>query len=158
VSFDKVKITEVQGLQIWYDGRGKIFTLENAQGDVLGSGKTQDEVEEQAKVYAKAAYHFPINAFESYGMNVKPVKLTSVNIKGKALWLVRENGERTKHSFSYGGDSIFEITPHNQEIVTKVHALRDKIDLLEQEAREAIKDLEKPINKEYFGLQAERWG
>ena len=51
------------------------------------------------------------------------------------------------------GSALYELTDHNQSIKEQVDGLRAEIAKLEEQAKDLIAQLEKPINLEYFNLK-----
>jgi len=155
----ETKIAEVEGYTIVYEPRDKAFYLKDANGDVVGQGKTQDEVEEQAKKLAKRGFE-PIAALRGGHLELEPGRVTSINLAEQS---VRFSFDEKKHT-TYGSrgaikvglrysPALYELTHQNQSIKEQTDGLREQMNSLEEQIKGLFKQLEKPINAKYFGLQ-----
>ena len=152
----ETKIGEVKGYTITYDDRDKLFHLKNAEGEEVGSGKTQDAVEQQADKLAKQSFTFPLPALLRGGpYSLHLGKVTSVNLEDRACRFVyQEKGEYHSHTKVHlRHTNAYELTEHNNGIYQKVMAMREQIDRLQSEIAVSLDHLEKPINLAYFGLK-----
>lgn len=149
----EVKITSIRGYDIFYDGRQKQFELRNTDGEVVGQGKTQEEVEKQAELLSKRQFS-PIAAFGKYGWNLIPGRVTSLNIDEQTVWFVPE--KKTYHSRDKinlrHNTSVFEATEKNQEIAKLVESKVAEVHRIEKEIESLISTMEKMVNLAYFGL------
>ena len=80
----ETKIAEVEGYTIVYEPRDKLFYLKDASGEVVGQGKTQDEVEEQAKKLAKHGFK-PVAALRRGNLELAPGRVTSINLADQSV-------------------------------------------------------------------------
>ncbi len=153
------KIGEYKGYAILYDRGSRQFTLENAAGEEVGTGKTQEEVEKQADMLSKAQFHFPIRVFLTSGRGVTAARITSINLKEASVWVVEEDvsqygyKQRSKHNLRYTPE-LYERTEANEKIVAVIQTKREAITQLQNEIHELVEKIEKPITLTYFGL----WG
>jgi len=155
----ETKIGEVKGYTITYDARDKLFYLKNPEGDEVGSGKTQDDVEQQADKLAKQDFTFPVPALLRGGTYFLHLgKVTNVNLKNKSCRFVyQEKGLYLSHTKVHlSSANAYELTEHNNDIYQKVTALREQIDQLQGEIKGLMNQLEKPINLDFFGLKDDR--
>ena len=155
----ETRIGEVKGYSIYYDTRDKLFRLKDGEGNEVGKGKTQDEVEKQADKLAKMAFTFPILALIEEGLSLKPGKVTSVNIEGRSCMFIYTEKEgyysKTKVHLRYS--RVHERTPNNEATYLEIKAKRDEIKQAEEEITALIAKLEKPIDLDYFSLKRERY-
>lgn len=152
-------IGEVKGYTMFYDNRNHLFTLRDSEGEEVGSGKTQEEVEEQADKLSKEGYKFPIEALQHSMLYLYAGRVTSINPSDKSVRFVRAKvegdrfygGGHTKEKLRYS--HLYEATEANQKIAGEVANRRAQISQLEGEIENLLCQLEKPINLEYFGLK-----
>lgn len=156
----ETKITEVEGYTIVYEPRDKAFYLKDASGEIVGQGKTQDEVEEQAKKLAKQGFK-PIAAVMITGMKVDLGRVTSINLANQSVRFSYDDKQQsiwggtrgaTKVGLRYGAN-LFELTNQNQSIKEQVDGLLAERDKIEEQIKELKSQLEKPINLAYFNLK-----
>lgn len=152
----ETKIGEVKGYTIFYDSTVKEFRLRDALGEEVGSGKTQDAVEEQAKKLSKQAYKFPIPAVLATYRSAERGKVTSVNLDNRSMRFVYE--EKTyyqSHTKIHlgSGDKVFELTHPNEQLLTEIQSRRANIETIDKEIEELVKRFEKPIGLKYFNLK-----
>ncbi|MDO9334145.1 MAG: hypothetical protein Q7T57_06455, partial [Dehalococcoidales bacterium] len=83
----EVKIASIKGYNIFYDTSDKRFELRNEDGEVVGQGKTQEEVEKQAELLSKKQFS-PITAFMKYDMDLASGRVTSLNLDEQTVWFV----------------------------------------------------------------------
>lgn len=156
----ETEITEVEGYRIVYEPRDKMFYLKDADNETVGQGKTQDEVEEQAKKLAKHGFK-PVAALKHGNLELDTGRVTSINIASQSLRFSFDEKKRSRWGVERGaikctlrfGSGLYELTDHNQSIKEQVDGLSAEIDKLQEQAKGLIKQLDKPINLEYFGLQ-----
>jgi len=152
------KIGEYKGYTILYDSQSKVFRLENAQGEEVGSGATQEAVETQADALSKTRFPFPIRVFDAQGRDVRASRITSVNLKEVSVWVVEEEmsafgyKQRQKRNIGYS-PNLYERTEANEQIAATIKVKKDAITQLETEIKELIATLEKPITPAYFGIK-----
>lgn len=148
------KVGKAKGYDIIYDSKDKLFHLCDSAGEEVGSGTTQQEVENQADKLAKQAYRFPIAAFLVSGNGVKEGKVTSLNIENKSVRFSDADKSsyygRVKLHLNYKG--LYEMSEDNREILDQVRAKRGAIQEIENEIQLLIAHLEKPIDLAYFNL------
>lgn len=154
----ETKIAEFEGFTIVYEPRDKMFYLKDADGEVVGQGKTQDEVEEQAKKLAKRGFK-PVAALRVARLELEPGRVTSINLADQS---VRFSFDEKNHS-AYGSrgaikvnlrysPGMYEMTDQNRSIKEQVDGLLAEYKRIEEQIRDLMKQLEKPINLDYFNL------
>ncbi len=150
----EVKVGERKGFVIMYDPGGKDFHLQNSDGDEVGSGKTQDDMEKVADKLSKLKFQFPVLAFNVSGGRVEEGKVTSLNVDERTIWFVgpvRGYGSgRSKRRLRHR--DVFEKTEHNVALVGEIGMLRAKIKNMEEDISTMIGQFDKPMNSKYFGL------
>lgn len=151
-----IKITVTKGYTIFYDSSYKVFRLQDAEGDEVASGATQEEMEQKADKLSKQAFSFPIRAIYC-SMNTPDIgRVTSINIDKEEVWFASDTntgyGSRQKRRLSASG--LFELSDANNMIISQVEDKRRRMAGLSTEIATLIKQLEKPINLAYFGLRA----
>ena len=152
----ETKIGEVKGHTITYATQDKLFHLRNAEGEEVGSGKTQDDVEQQADKLAKQSFPLPIQALlKGGGYSLRLGRVTSVNLDDRSCRFVYQEKElgRSCAKVRLGHTDAYELTEHNNDIHQKVREIEEHIDRLRNECAGLIENLEKPINLAYFGLK-----
>ncbi len=152
---EDVKVGERKGFVIMYDPSGKDFHLQNSDGDEVGSGKTQEDMEKVADKLSKLKFQFPILAFNVSSGRVEEGKVTSLNVDERTIWFVgtvsRGYGSgRSKRHLRYR--HVFEKTEHNVALVGEIGMLRAKIKNMEEDISMMIGQFDKPMNSKYFGL------
>ncbi len=153
----EIKIASIKGYDIFYATRDRRFELRNQDGEVVGQGKTQDEVEKQAELLSKKQFS-PIAAFKQYDVVLEPGRITSLNIDEQTVWFVPEkktgpSWERTRQKVSLRhSTSMFEATEKNQEIAKVVESKVAEIHRIEKDIESLISTMEKVVNLAYFGL------
>lgn len=147
------KIGTVDGYSIEYDRRDRLFHLVNAAGEDVGSGKTQEDVEAEAKKLSKQKWTFPIPVIISYRgpAEFQRGRVTSVDLGHNAVWFVASDGSRSKRYLS--GETFYEATTNNQDILPKVAACRQRIKAIEGEIEQLKRGLDCPVDLAYFGLK-----
>ena len=154
----ETKITEVEGYTIVYEPRDKAFYLKDTEGETVGQGKTQDEVEEQAKKLAKSAFK-PVVALKVTGLRLATGRVTSLNLGGESVRFSYDDKRQTgwggrgatKEQLRYAG--LYVLTDLNKSLVEDVEDRQQQIAMLEDQIRALIAQLEKPINLAYFNLE-----
>lgn len=149
------KIGKAKGYDIIYDSSDKLFHLCDSAGEEVGSGKTQQAVENQADKLAKQAYHFPIAVLLVSGDGLHEGKITSLNIEDESVRFTDADKSyygRLKLRLNYR--NFYQMTEGNREILDQVRAKRGAIQEIENEIRLLIGHLEKPINLAYFNLSS----
>ena len=149
-----IKIGTARGFTIIYDEKRKLFVLQDAQGDEVASGVTQEDVEMKAEKLSKQAFKFPIPAFKVSGLGLHQGRVTSVNADDRAVYFAyddKTSGSHTKLRLRY--DHTYELTETNSRIYAEVAKSRENIKEIEDKIRSLISQLEKPIDLSYFGLK-----
>ena len=150
----KTEIGEVKGYKIVYDSQGREFKLLNSDGECVGSGKTQEEVEAQAEKLSKQQYTFPIQALRVSGQELRPGRVTSINLSDESVRFVYDvkpwGTTHTKVTLRYS--DVYEATAHNQEIAEKIAKRREQIEELSAQIGVLLAGLEVKLNTEYFKL------
>lgn len=153
----KTKVVDFRGYTIFYNTTDRLFHLEDAEGADIGSGKTQEEVEELAKKVSKLRHKFPIDAFKVSNLYVYSGRVTSLNPDDSSVRFVygedagySSQGSHTKERIRWA--KIYEATEANKEVVVRIGELRSKIKAFEAEIGDLIKALEKPMDSKYFNL------
>lgn len=152
-----IKIGTAKGFTIMYNEMRKLFVLEDAQGDEVASGATQQDVELKAEKLSKQAFKFPIPALKVSGLGLHQGRVTSVNADDRAAYFAYDDktyGSHTKLRLAY--DHAYELTEANSRIYAEVAKSREQIKEIEDKIRSLISQLEKPMGLSYFGLK-ERW-
>lgn len=151
----ETRLGEVKGYKLVYDTYAKIFRLKDSDGETVGEGLTQDEVERQAEVLRRSAYAFPISALiVGRGGRLEFGRVTSLNIGDWSVrfaWDDKSQGSHRKVDLRYG-HSLYEATEANKAIGKQLDAKADEVKRLDAEMALLIKQLEKPIGSERFGL------
>lgn len=147
----ETKIAVVKGYTVVYETRDRSFKLLTSDGQEVGSGKTQDEVEAQADKLAKQGYKFPIAAMQAAFQNLQLGRVTSVNLSEKSVYFVTDaSRRRCKEKLRYS--HLYEATERNLQLANEVATRRSQIEKIEENIRELMGMLENPINLEYFNL------
>lgn len=152
-----IKIGTARGFTIIYDEARRLFVLQDAQGDEVASGATQEDVELKAEKLSKQAFKFPIPALKVSGLGLYQGRVTSVNVDDRAAYFAyadKTYGSHAKLRLPY--DHAYELTEANSRIYAEVAKSREQIKEIEDKIRSLISQLEKPMNLSYFGLK-ERW-
>lgn len=157
----ETKIAERKGYQMFYDSGQKLFSLKDAEGDVVGQGKTQDEVEQQADKLSKQKYQFPIKAFQISQLFVYPGKVTSLNLSDRSIYFVYDPSPEGDTPYRYRTRSkerlvycnVYEATQANEDIIEQVSSRREGIKNLEGEVKDLLSRLENKMNLQYFNLK-----
>lgn len=158
----ETEITKIEGYTIVYEPRDKTFYLRDSYGETVGQGKTQDEVEEQAKKLAKRGFK-PVAALRRSNLELELGRVTSINLadqsvrfafdeKRKSAWGYESRGA-IKFGLRYGSGGLYELTDQNQSIKEQVDGLLVEHKRIEEQIQDLMKQLEKPINLEYFNLK-----
>jgi len=151
----ETNIGEVKGYTITYDSRDKLFRLKNAEGEEVGSGKTQDEVEQQADKLSKQGFTFPIPALLAGSWHIDKGKVTSVNLGDRsATFIYHDKADyRSRAKIHLRTSHAHELTPKNEQIYQEVVQREEQVLKLHKEIEQFTKELENPINLSYFGLK-----
>lgn len=148
----ETEVGKFRGYTILYDNRDRLFHLRDADGQDVGSGKTQEDAEEHAKKLVKLAYKFPIEALSVSGSYVFKGKVTSLNPDDYSVrFAYAEHRAATKEHLRRGSH-IYEATEANKEIASQVDMARGHIKEIEEKIRSLISQLERPMNLKYFKL------
>jgi hypothetical protein len=149
-----VKIQDKNGYSVFYDPERKLFYLEDAEGNEVGSASTQDKVEALIPEITKLAFKLPIPAILSLHSSVEKGRITSLNLhQGTAYFSYDDKGHGTTEKIALQYDkAVYELTEGNERIVSQIEKnLAQKKRLTDQ--IEALKEqFERPINLEYFGM------
>ena len=148
------KVGDIRGYGINYDSRSKKFTLTDSNGDQVGEGKTQDEVEAQAEKLAKTQFPFPIEAFMVSHLELLLGRITSLDTNDRRVWFsfADKTGYRTREKADPDYRKIYAVTPANKRILAAIAERHASIASIEEAIAGLIKDLEKRIDLKYFGL------
>ena len=148
------KIGETHGFAMFYDTINKKFILNNADGEQVGEGETQDVVEAQAEKLAKTKFPFPIAAIQVSQSQLFTGRITSLNVGDNRVWFSfdEKTNYRTREKTDLSYRKVYEITPANKKIMEGVAKKCADIKVIQAEIQELIACLEKPITPKYFGL------
>lgn len=150
-----LKIKRCYGLTLSYDPDRKRFFLIDSDGTEMDYCTTQDEAETKAKSLSKREFK-RIKIYEVYkDGGVDAGEVTSVNPDDETAWVsmspTRYGTGRSKIDLRYSS-RYFEQTPANISIIEAIKQKHLEVKRVATELRELVETLEKPINKEYFGL------
>ncbi len=152
-----LKIKEAYGFNLYYDEGRRRFILTDTDGTEVGYGNNQDEAETKAKALSKREFkRIKIFLVRTEGQVILG-ELTSLNRDEPSAWVSMEQSRNTwgsgreKISLKYDS-SYYEATEPNMRIAVTIKQKRDAIDQTINEIDELIKQLEHPINQEYFGI------
>ncbi len=153
----QTEVGKFRGYTILYDSRDRLFRLRDADGQDVGSGKTQEEAEEQAKKLIKLAYKFPIEALKVSNLYVSRGKVTSLNPSDCSMRFVFAKDQASLYGTVMKvhlrrGPDIYEATEANKEIANQIDVARGHIKEIEGRIPSLIEQLERPMNMEYFKL------
>jgi len=148
----ETEVGKFRSYTILYGNRDRLFHLRDTDGQDVGSGKTQEEVEEQAKKLIKLAYKFPIEALSVSGLSVFKGKVTSLNPSDYSVRFVYAKERLVTKERLRGGSNIYEATEANKEIADQIDIARGHIKETEGRIKSLIGRLERPMNMEYFKL------
>ncbi len=153
-----IKIKEIYGYNLSYDETGKRFVIGDTDGTELAWGKTQDEAEAKAKALSRQEFK-RINIILVRGEGeVNLGELTSLNKDDKSAWISMikgigpDSGRRKIDLRYYRG--YYEATEANLKTVESIKAKREALLRAQTEITALVGTLEKPINLEYFGMEA----
>jgi len=149
-----IKVGIARGYTILYDEKRKLFVLEDADGNEVASGATQDEVEAKAEKLSKLAFKFPIPALRVSGLVLSKGRVTSFNADDRAAYFAYDDkryGSHEKLRLHY--DHAYELTEANAKIAGEVEECHKQISAREEIIRSLMGQLEKPIDRAYFGLK-----
>ncbi|GAJ03748.1 unnamed protein product [marine sediment metagenome] len=152
-----IQVGIVKGYTILYDEKRKLFILEDADGNEVASGATQNEVEAKAEKLSKQAFNFPIPALKVTGLDLSKGRVTSFNADTKSAYFAYDDkryGSHQKLRLKY--DHAYELTEANSRIHEQVEQYRNQIKEIEEKISSLIDQLEKRIDLSYFGLK-ELW-
>jgi len=155
---NETKIGEIRGYSMYYDPGTRRFYLKDSDGNQVAEAATQDQLEDKAKRLSKKKYKLPMPVLKRayQGSRIERGQITSVNIDGYGSVMTTIEGQRRKEQLDRMDGRyhyLFAVTPHNETVVSKVNELGEKRDAIEKEIKEATEQLEKPITREYFGLE-----
>ncbi len=149
-----IKIGTAKGYTILYDERRRLFILQDAEGNEVASGATQQDVEAKAEKLSKQAFKFPIPALKISGLALSKGRVTSLNADDKSTYFSYDEktyGSHQKLRLRY--DHAYELTEANSRIDEQVEQYNSQIKEIEGKISSLIDQLEKPINLSYFGLK-----
>jgi len=149
-----IKVGLAKGYTILYDEKRKLFILEDADGNEVASGATQNDVETKADKLAKQAFKFPIPALKVSGLALSKGRITSINADEKSSYFAYDDktyGSHQKLRLRY--DHACELTVANAQIAGQVEECRKQIKEIEEKIKSLIDQLEKRIDLSYFGLK-----
>ena len=149
-----LKVGATRGYTILYDEKRRLFTLEDAEGNEVASGATQDEVEAKAERLSSLAFKFPIPALKVSGLALSKGRVTSFNADDRAAYFAYDDkryGSHQKLRLKY--DHAYELTEANSRIHEQVEQYGSQIKEIEEKISSLLDQLEKPINLSYFGLK-----
>jgi len=152
-----IKIATTKGYTVLYDEKLKRFILEDTEGDEVGSGATQEDVELKAEKLSKQAFKFPIPALKVSHLALEQGRVTSVNQDDRSAYFAfddKTKGSHVKLHLAY--DHAYELTEVNSRIYAEVEESRSQIKAIEAKIKSLIAQLEKPIDLSYFGLKERR--
>lgn len=150
----ETKIAEVQGYTVVYDSYDREFHLRDSGGDRVGSGKTQEEVEAQAEKLNKQQFAFPIPALRVSGPDIHPGRVTSINLGDESVRFAYDVKGSSHEKVRLYHSSVYEATPHNQDIAAEVASRRKQMEELLAQIRCLIAGLDQKLDREYFKLPA----
>lgn len=154
-----IKVGTTKGFEIYYDENRKLFLLQDAEGNEVASGATQDDVESKAKKLSTQNFKFPIPAFaKGYGRSLEKGRVTSLNSEDRSVYFSYDD-KSSFHSHSKlhlgrvgAGYNPFEITEANTQIYAQVQECHNLIEETNLKIEGLLGQLEKPIDLVYFGL------
>jgi hypothetical protein len=149
-----IKVGIARGCTILYDEKRRLFILEDADGNEVASGQSQDEVEAKAEKLSKQAFNFPIPALRVSGLTLFKGRVTSFNADQQSAYFSHDNkgyGSHEKLRLHY--DHAYELTEANAKIAGEVEECHKQISAREEIIRSLMGQLEKPIDRAYFGLK-----
>ena len=149
-----IKVGIAKGYTILYDEKRKLFILEDADSNEVASGATQNDVEIKADKLSKQAFKFPIPALKVSGLSLPKGRITSFNADEKASYFAYDDkryGSHQKLRLRY--DHAYELTEANAKIAGEVEECHRQITEREEIIQSLISQLEKPIDRSYFGLK-----
>lgn len=148
-----IKIGTAKDYTILYDEKRKLFILQNAEGNEVSSGATQDEVETKAEKLSKQAFKFPIPALRVSHLLLEKGRVTSVNADDKSAYFSYDDKTYGHSKLRLKYDCAYELTEANSRIHEQVEQYRSQIKEIEEKMSSLINQLEKPIDLSYFGLK-----
>jgi len=153
-----IKIGTAKGYTILYDEKRKSFILEDADGNEVASGATQDEVEAKAEKLSKQTFKFPIPAIKVSGLNLSKGRVTSLNADDRSAYFSYDDKTYGSHhqKLRLKYDHAYELTEANAQIAGQVAECGKQITEIENKIKSLISQLEKPMNLSYFG-QKDSW-
>ncbi|GAJ04757.1 unnamed protein product, partial [marine sediment metagenome] len=149
-----LKITEVAGYTIFYDPQIKRFHLEDAEGNVIDSAETQEELEKEAKALSRHDFkRIPIFAVGE--QTLSKGEITSFNQHDRSMWINMEgerwgSGRSKVNLYSDGTSGYYLQTKANLKIAEQVVAKGASIQTIRDEIEELEKTLKDPITREYM--------
>lgn len=149
-----IKVGIEKGYTILYDEKRRLFILEDADGNEVASGATQNDVEIKADKLSKQAFKFPIPALKVSGLALSKGRITSINADEKSSYFAYDDkryGSHQKLRLRY--DHAYELTEVNSRIYEQVEQYHGRIKEIEEKISSLIDQLEKPIDLSYFGLK-----
>lgn len=150
-----IKIGAVKGHTIVYNPDRKLFVLEDAEGNNLASAPTQAELEEKANKLWKQKYKFPVPAVYLMGsLYYKKGRITSLNPEAREVYFSFEDKDSygTREKIRLSRADLYELTDANVQLCDQIDHYRGQIKELEAKINSLMKQFEKPITPEYFGI------
>ena len=152
-----IDIGPIKGYRMFYDPKEHIFRLLDTEENEVASAPTQAELEKKAGELSRQSFKLPIPAALTRSGAVDKGRITSVSIESQSVYFVEDNRHHTKTKIKFPyGHRLFELTELNEEICTQVEGLINQRKELGTKIEELISQLEKPIDRDYFGMK-ERW-
>lgn len=149
-----IKVGIAKGYTILYDEKRKLFILEDADGNEVASGATQNDVEIKADKLSKQAFKFPIPALHVSRLSLFKGRVTSVNTDDKSAYFAHDDKKYGSHQkLRLRHDRAYELTVANSRIYEQVEQYHGQLKEIEGKIESLIDQLEKPINLSYFGLK-----
>lgn len=152
-----IKIGTTKGYTVLYDERRKLFVLQDAEGNELTSGATQDEVEAKAGKLSQLAFKLPILALKVSGFNLEKGRVTSVNPDERSAYFVYDNKKYGSHAKLHLPSDAYELTEANSQIYEQMQQCHSQIVLFQERIQSLIGQLEKRMDLDYFGLKSKPW-
>lgn len=154
----ETEVGKFRSYTILYNSRDRLFHLRDADGQDVGSGKTQEEAEEQAKKLIKLAFKFPVEALKVINLYVSRGKVTSLNPADPSIRFVFAKDQAAPYGtvmkvYLKWSQGIYEATEANKEIADQIDIARGHIKEMEGRIKNLIERLERPMDMEYFKLK-----
>ena len=155
-----IKIKEIYGYQLGYDESRRFFIIVDTDGTELAYGNTQDKTEEKAKALSKRDFvRIPIIRVNADGRVVKG-EITSLDKLSREYWVSMEKEDnfygsgRGKEMLGSNFMHYHEATERNLDLAKEIEAKAKDIADIKAEIEQLRTAMEKPINLEYFGMEA----